>query len=236
VQLDKKIQLTGSGTDAKVEGIQSVTNPQDAASKQYVDDAVNAVDGSETIINAGTNISVTGSGTSGDPYVIGVSGGGGCPTLAIGDAYGGGIVIDTYYPASPCRYLIAPTSDQSNAATWGCSGTFYGSTLTAVGYGQMNSNRVLAECPTAGIAVRICDQSTHGGFSDWFLASVYELQYVYDQRKLLNLMSGGYYWSSSEHNAVSAWMYEMGGGGPVNQFDGVYKYDASYEVRCVRAF
>jgi N-acetylneuraminic acid mutarotase len=74
VEVDRKVQLTGSGSDAKIEGVQEVTQDFDAANKKYVDDAIGTIDGSETKINAGTNITVTGTGTSVDPYVIGSAG------------------------------------------------------------------------------------------------------------------------------------------------------------------
>lgn len=40
VQIDKPVQLTGTGTDAKITGIQSVTADPDAANKIYVDTAI----------------------------------------------------------------------------------------------------------------------------------------------------------------------------------------------------
>jgi hypothetical protein len=42
VESDKPIQLTGSGHDAKIAGIQKVTDPQDGANKAYVDSVVAA--------------------------------------------------------------------------------------------------------------------------------------------------------------------------------------------------
>ncbi len=76
VQLDKPLQFTGSGTDAKIEGIKSVTQNQDAANKIYVDTAItNRVNGSETKINAGTNVTITGNGTISTPYIINASSG-----------------------------------------------------------------------------------------------------------------------------------------------------------------
>jgi N-acetylneuraminic acid mutarotase len=85
VQLDKPIQLTGTGADAKIEGIKSVTQNQDAANKIYVDTAItNRLNGSETKINAGTDITITGNGTVATPYTINAaagSGGGQCVYL-----------------------------------------------------------------------------------------------------------------------------------------------------------
>lgn len=45
IQIDKPVQLTGSGSDGKVTGIQQVTNPTDAASKAYVDAQIAGVSG-----------------------------------------------------------------------------------------------------------------------------------------------------------------------------------------------
>jgi len=42
VQFDKQIQLTGSGSDAKVTGLQSIVGSTDAASKIYVDTAISS--------------------------------------------------------------------------------------------------------------------------------------------------------------------------------------------------
>lgn len=40
VEINKKIELTGTGSDAKIEGIDEVLNPKDAANKIYVDTAI----------------------------------------------------------------------------------------------------------------------------------------------------------------------------------------------------
>ncbi|MGY8916286.1 MAG: hypothetical protein ACKVJF_14540, partial [Flavobacteriales bacterium] len=56
----------------KIINLAGPTQDQDAANKLYVDNAITAgtADGSETILNNGTNINITGIGTTGSPYVI----------------------------------------------------------------------------------------------------------------------------------------------------------------------
>ncbi|MEB8330582.1 hypothetical protein OO009_14570, partial [Flavobacteriaceae bacterium KMM 6897] len=67
--------VLAQGNDAGNQNIRNVTDPslsQDVATKNYVDQAITAgtADGSETILSNGTNINITGIGTSGSPYVI----------------------------------------------------------------------------------------------------------------------------------------------------------------------
>lgn len=38
VELDRKVQFTGTGSDAKIEGVEEVVNDHDVANKKYVDD------------------------------------------------------------------------------------------------------------------------------------------------------------------------------------------------------
>ena len=66
---------TGTGvnefsTDGSMTDNSDNAVPTEKAVKTYVDNSVTTADGSETILNAGTNVSITGTGTSPDPYVI----------------------------------------------------------------------------------------------------------------------------------------------------------------------
>lgn len=71
------------------------------------------VDGSETKINAGTNVTVTGSGTVASPYVISASE----PTYTVGENTAlGGYVF--YVTPDGKHGLVAATKDQSSGSTW----------------------------------------------------------------------------------------------------------------------
>ncbi len=45
IEVDKRIELTGSGTDAKITGIKHVSDDEDAVNKKYVDSLVTANSG-----------------------------------------------------------------------------------------------------------------------------------------------------------------------------------------------
>ena len=67
-----------------------------------------AADGSETKVTAGTNVTVTGAGTTASPYVVNATG---ATALTIGQSYQGGIIF--WLDATGQHGLIAATADQS---------------------------------------------------------------------------------------------------------------------------
>ena len=86
----------------------------------------------------------------------------------------------------------------SNYGTWGCSGTLIGANDVSIGYGQINTTKIVNGCATANIAARLCDDSTAGGKTDWFLPTMSEWDAVYSNKSFLHMISGSYYWSSNE--------------------------------------
>jgi hypothetical protein len=115
--------------------------------------------------------------------------------FVLGETYGGGIVV--WIALDGLTALVAADVLLSTA-TWGCSGTNISGTSLAVGTGQANTNLILAGCATAGIAARICDSYTSGGFTDWYLPSSDELRLVNAQVASFTTLIVGNYWSSSQ--------------------------------------
>jgi hypothetical protein len=89
----------------------SVSGFMSGTDKNKLDDLQNA-DGSETKVTAGTDITITGSGTTGSPYVISA---GSSLTHTIGESYGGGKIF--YLTPDGQHGLIAAAQDQPNS-TW----------------------------------------------------------------------------------------------------------------------
>jgi hypothetical protein len=89
---------------------------------------------------------------------------------------------------------------------------FLDNTSTVFGEGLNNTQAIVAALGVGtAYAARAADEHSEGGFDDWFLPSLEELDALYTNLDaagdLVNDFgfSGTYYWSSSEINDVSVW-------------------------------
>jgi len=160
------------------------------------------------------------------------------PTIAIGESYQGGKIAyilqvgDIGYDANVQHGLIAVESDQGTAE-WGCYGTeISGADSTAIGTGAQNTIDITNSCSQAGIASRLCGDLVLGGYSDWYLPSLDELNQLYINRVAIGGFDGLYYWSSTESSSTLAWR--------IYSADGIQfvlsKYVNDCSVRAVRSF
>ncbi len=129
--------------------------------------------------------------------------------------------------------LEAAPTDQGSAE-WGCDGTSIpGATSWAIGDGAANTAAILAEgaCAT-GSAAELALNYAGGGCTDWYLPSLDELNELYLQRTVVGGFANTLYWSSSEIDAIDAWVQ--------NFLDGIQNFSikngASFGVRAVRDF
>ena len=154
----------------------------------------------------------------------------------IGKEYGGGIIF--YVDDTGEHGLIAATTDQGEDVAWGCEGIYISvpgsqGTSTAIGSGKANTEAIVFNCTTPGIAARLCDELVLGGQDDWFLPSLDELQLLYEARILPGLnLEDDHYWSSSQESESSAYFILF-----FNGTQSHYNKDqAVYRVRAIRAF
>jgi len=222
--------ITGTDTTNWNNKLDSETDPVFTAWDKDYADLINtpvAADGSETKVTAGTNVTVTGSGTTASPYVVNATGG---ATLAIGDSYQGGIIF--WLDATGQHGLIAATTDQSTGIQW-YNGTY--TTTNAVrdgiGAGMYNTERIIANQSTGSYAAQLCANYQGGGYGDWYLPSKYELNLLYLQKTAVGGFASAYYWSSTEFNGTNAWVQYFVGGYQNHTIE----YYTTY-VRAVRAF
>ncbi len=183
-----------------------------------------AADGSETKVTAGTNVTVTGSGTTASPYVVNASSG--ATTYSVGDFAQGGIVF--WVDETGQHGLVCAKEDQGTGVRW-YAGTYGMTQAKGDGpyAGQANTSIIIAAQVAIGdggstYAARICNelQITEGGktYGDWYLPSKEELNLMYQNKATIDATAtsnGGSgfasacYWTSTEYNNAGAWQQDF---------------------------
>jgi hypothetical protein len=136
------------------------------------------------------------------------------------------------------NYIIMDLADLSSSATWGLNGIDVPN-CESTWDGKTNTAAIVSIPGSGGFAASICDASTNGGQTDWYLPAIDELSMIWQNRFLINLNVGvtpGFnslafnnYWSSMEFGASSAFTFNFNAG---NSF-GTSKTN-SLSVRAVR--
>lgn len=91
--------------------------------------------------------------------------------------------------------------------------------------GQANSAALAANYATTN-AAKYCENLSYAGYTDWYLPARKELIFIYSNSPMIGgFVDVGYYWSSTEVNATSAWFLILTG-----------TKTSRYYVRCVRKF
>jgi len=196
-------------------------------------------------VTAGTNVTVTGSGTTASPYVVNATTGGGGFTHYVGELYGGGIIVSVWKVSGVEHGLIASLTDQSASLIWTTvvyqSVTVPGGATSPID-GLANSNAIVAQAGAgttyaAGLC-RAYSTTGDGGLNDWYLPATWELNQCYNAAFVVNTILGatsGFqfadYWSSTEFNGNFAWLQSFSNGHTGNYYKG-----SNYRVRAVRRF
>jgi hypothetical protein len=222
------------------------------ADKTKLDGMQNA-NGSETKVTAGTNVTVTGTGTTSAPYVINASATG--TAHYIGENYGGGIVFYVYDNGQ--HGLIAAPEDNS-VFNGGGYDTYFpweygypnytGASGDGLGSGIMNTALAIAtqigNDASGNFAARVStdykstmNDITYGG---WYLPSIYELNLLYKQKSVIGNLSEDIYWSSTEYQYSYTYFQNFIDGNISYDYDSYYDtfFDKStyFLVRAIRAF
>jgi len=161
--------------------------------------------------------------------------------LAIGDAYGGGKIAylfqsgDSGYIPGQQHGLIMATVDQSSGISYSnITNAASGATYTAVGKGQYNTSKIIAQANHTTSAAKLCDDYTItvGGvtYSDWYLPSSGELY------KILQNFPGTGYLSSTEINESTAIGFHFSINPPIPLSQSTTLKWHIMRVRAVRSF
>jgi len=149
----------------------------------------------------------------------------------------GGIVFyDKGAVTNGWRYLEAGLTDFTSTQ-WGAYKKDVGGTERGIGTGRRNTELIVAALGRfgeTGRSAQLCANYDLGGYHDWFLPSLDELNLMYTNltQKGLGGFSDGWYWSSSENDDHYAWIQDFTNG---KQYAFSPKSSAGY-VRVVRQF
>jgi Protein of unknown function (DUF1566) len=153
--------------------------------------------------------------------------------FTIGQLYGGGIVF--YVDGTGQHGLIAATSDQSIGLKW-YNASFIATNAAglAIGTGAANTTSIINIQGNALYAATLCRQFYNGGgFSDWYLPSLFELNELFLRKAVIGGFANNSYWSSSEFDNSYAWYINFGAVGPNQSYTS--KSSGNY-VRAIRSF
>ncbi|MEI6751601.1 MAG: DUF1566 domain-containing protein [Paludibacter sp.] len=127
------------------------------------------------------------------------------PSIKVGDSYQGGKLAyifqsgDNGFTDGTVHGIIAANSDLSTTYTW-YNGTNLttNATLTFIGSASDNSYQIYEQQGTGNYAASMCLSYESGGYSDWFLPTINELQILYNNRTVIGGFIPYSYWSSTE--------------------------------------
>jgi hypothetical protein len=169
------------------------------------------------------------------------------PIHFIGELFGGGIVVSVYKISGIEHGLIASLTDLSSGIPWATASytslSVSGGATNPVN-GLANSNAIVADLGAGNTyAAGLCRASTAGGFNDWYLPAVFELQDCIDAASIINNIIGNSngiylalsprYWSSTQTGPTGAW-YQATSYLYLGSYS-TYKNN-TYRVRAVRRF
>lgn len=168
-----------------------------------------ALDGSETKVASGTDISITGTGTAADPYVVNSTTSG--FTHSIGQMSEGGIVVGVWKESGVEHGLVASMADVNASYVWSNVNTGTGLKSGSFYDGKSNTAAIIAQTGHSTSAAWLCECYVSGTYTDWYLPAMWELDLCYSAAAIVNTRLGsanGFqpdaYWSSTEENGYTS--------------------------------
>jgi len=238
---DQPITLVGAGATAVTGVYPNFTIASTDANTTYTAGSGIVLDGT-TIINvapdqpitltAGPGIVVSGSYPS---FTLSASSG-----RFVGELFGGGIVFYVYDNGQ--RGFIASLTDLGTVSQWHTG--FSNSGATNYYDGGANTAQIVGTQGAGSYAAKVCSDYMAGGFTDWYLPSLWELNLLFQNAAMISfklandgnpgtspLTATGSYWSSTQFDNELAYMIYFPDGTPYLDYK-----NKSYRIRAVRRF
>jgi len=102
-----------------------------------------------------------------------------------------------------------------------------------IGAGNPNTNTIVRIQGDGNYAAKLCYDLVLGGYSDWYLPSMYELNKLYRSKTAIGGFSNSNYWSSSEYDSILSYHQDFSSGDI--SFSLGRKF-SNFAVRAVRSF
>ena len=186
---------------------------------------------------AGTGVTITGSFPN---QTITASGGGGGGT-EIGAQIGGGIVVAVFNDSGVNKALVASLTNLATSLPYTIPAfqtVSIGATGRSLFDGLTNTNAIIAQTllpADTTYAAGIARLFAGGGFSDWYLPSLWELNMCYNSAAIVNKVlgangfNGTFYWTSTEGTATNAKAQDF-----ITDVNNNFNKSIVYYVRAVR--
>lgn len=238
-----EIDRTGA-TNYTISATSQLLSVPYAFHSKTADSLVGGISGSETKIEAGTNVSVSGEGTTKKPYIVNST----VKTYSVGDYAQGGVIF--WVDKTGQHGLVAMKKDQSESAMWyaGANGNtrakgdgiYAGKTNTLL----IITSQMLIGDDGVPYAASICNDfafySMSTNYGDWYLPSKAELNIMFEKKEIIDSVSianggvaftNGWYWSSTEYDNEYAYAQYFG---HLNQLE--VPKSSEFLVRAIRSF
>ncbi|MEX1190728.1 MAG: hypothetical protein WED10_11795 [Brumimicrobium sp.] len=127
----------------------------------------------------------------------------------LGDSLNGGIIVyifkpgDIGYVENEFHGIIADFSHINNSI-WGCE-SYPMNTSTEIGTAIDNTNHIVNNCFAQSFAAKSCHEYENNGYSDWVLPSIDDLEQIFQNENMWNVIFIGGFWSSSQRSGNTAW-------------------------------
>lgn len=166
----------------------------------------------------------------------------------IGEKFGGGVIFHLYRDSTGTEHgLIVAPNDISISSAWDSTAACLAGTCANVRFaestynGSANTAAILNDVNSPFTAAAHCVAYSSGGFTDWYMPSLQELNMIwnnlFDVNRTMESMPGAdtmrfaVYWSSTEIDAIGAWNFSFMTG-QASYWDKI----ETYHLRAIRKF